>query len=294
MKNTFIAICCIAGAFTGCKENDTPIVYPSVSTDSTYVLPAASIPAADPHNVLVEEFTGQSCSNCPGAHKALEDLAANGHVNIVGLYITDYSQTTPLSTSIYDFRDSVASVIGINIYGGISGIPSGGVDRVPVGSSILTFQGDWSSAIPARKLVVDSVNLAVESSYGSDGVATIKATITYLKPMSTQQNLSIVVVEDSMVDIQEEPYPINYDTFYVFTNVFRGMVTAAPLGESILGTMATKEAGRVYWRKYTYTPKVKHPAINPAHCRVIAFLNSPGGTTGDYHVLQSAKCNLIP
>lgn len=298
MKNKLLAICCIALAFAGCKENDTPVDFSGAVTagnDSTYLLPATSIPAADAHNVLIEDFTGQSCSNCPAAHAVLEGLIATGHVNVVSLYITNFLQTTPPNGALYDFRDSTATLLCSNIYGGVtgSGIPSGGVDRVPVSSSLLLFSGGWSGAVATQKTVVDSVNLAVTSSYNpSDSVATIIATITYLKPMSTVQNISIVVVEDTMYDKQEDD--LTTDNSYLFTDVYRGMVTSVPYGDAILNTMATKEAGRVYWRRYTYKlkPQGSHPAIDPTHCRVIAFVNADDGSTGDYHVLQSVQCKL--
>jgi hypothetical protein len=300
MKNKFLVICCIALAFAGCKENDAPIDFGTAVTagnDSTYVLPVTSIPAADPHNVLIEDFTGQSCSNCPAAHDVLEGLIATGHVNVVSLYITNFIQTTPPNGAIYDFRDSTATLICSGIYLGVtgSGIPAGGVDRVPVSSTLLLYSAGWSGAVATQKAVIDSVNLAVASSYNSsDSVATIKVTITYLKPMSTPQNISIVVVEDTMYDKQEDGTTV--DNSYLFTDVYRGMVTSIPAGDAILSTMATKEAGRVYWRRYTYKLKGQgsHPAIDPTHCRVIAFVNAPGGGTGDYHVLQSVQTKLAP
>jgi hypothetical protein len=107
-----------------------------------------------------------------------------------------------------------------------------------------------------------------------------------------------MIVEDSMVDIQETTvsasFPQGWDTSYVFTNVFRESLTSAPFGDPILDTMSTKERGRVLIRKFTYTPKVFTPAINPYHCRVIAFVNAPGGTSGDYHIIQSVQTRLIP
>lgn len=291
MKKVLLAVSCIAFLWTGCKEKDPPIIFGTLATDSTYVL--TTVPATDPHNVLVEEFTGQSCSNCPAAHTTLETLAGGanaGRVNIFGLYITDFSQTLPPAGAIYDFRSTTASSISSTIYGGVNAIPSGGIDRTKVTGQVLLYQSDWAAAIDAQKTIPDSLNLDVESSFVG-GVATIKATVTYTKSLSTKQNLSIVIVEDSMVDLQE--FPDNVHSGYIFTNVFRAMVTSAPSGDPILDSIGTKEAGRVYWRKYTYTPATTSPAINPAHCRVIAFVNNPGTTAGDYRVLQSKQCKLM-
>ncbi len=296
MKKAFLAISSII-LFACCKENDTPIVFShSYSTDSTYVQ-TSGLPSADAHNVLIEEFTGASCSNCPAAHTVLLGLEGTGHVNVVSLYITDFTQTTPPSGAHYDFRHLAASKIGSGIYGGIGAMPLGGVDRIPLAGSLLLGKSDWNSVVNAQKLLTDSVNLLVSSSFAG-GVATITAKITYLQQMSTKQNLTIVIVEDSMVDIQEivpgTAYPSGYDSTYTFTNVFRDMITSVPLGDPILDTMATKEKGRTFIRKYTYTPATMTPAIIPAHCRVIAFVNAPGGTGGDFHILQSWKTNLVP
>lgn len=280
--------------WTGCKENHELVsLAPAVmSVDSTYMV--SPVPAADLHNVLVEEFTGQSCSNCPSKHTLLEGIAsANpGRVNIMGLYIFGFPQANPVAGSVHDLRDSVATTISNVIYGGVSAEPSGGIDRL-AGSAggLISYSPDWSSEISSRLSAPDSVNLSVTSTYdASTNKATIKVKVIYVQPVTAKQCLSVAIVEDSTIDKQEEDTTIVQS--YVFTNVFRGMASATPFGDPILDSLTTKTAGRAYERTYIYTPKTITPPVNPYHCRVIAFVNC--NATGDYHVMQSAQCKLTP
>ncbi len=294
MKRVLIALCCASFVWTGCTENNPSIDFGSAAhTDTTYVLPAASIPSAQPHQVLVEEFTGQKCANCPAAHTNLENIATTstniGRVNVIGLYIYGPGQSVPPAGSIYDLRDSAATQVNTTVYNGKNDLPSGGVDRTPVAGDILLYSTGWADAVTNQLSIADSLNLDISSSYNATtNVATILAKVTYLYPVLTPQNISIAIVEDSMYDKQEFPDSVHEN--YLFTNVFRDMITSAPLGDP-LGSLTAKEAGRVYERVYSYTPKTLSPAIVPAHCRVIAWVNN-NGTGGNYRVIQSKQCKL--
>lgn len=274
-----------------CKEKPPIINLTEVEvTDTTYPGP---VPATtDPHHVLIEEFTGQSCSNCPAAHELVHDLAnANpGRVHIVGLYKYAIQQTVPVNGSIYDFRDSTASDIGNLVFGGVTAIPNGGVDRVPVAGNIVLDKSAWSGTVNSRLEIQDSLNLAITSVWDSaNQQAKITATIIYTKSVYGAHNLSIMVVEDSMVDKQELPLGAEED-HYVFTNVFRGMATSIPWGDPIYPTIPVKEPGRVVKKVYTYKLKSRTPAINPNHCKVIAFVNSTSSTNKE--VMQAVEAKL--
>lgn len=297
MKKSFIALCGSVLFLASCEEKAPFINFgDTVKVDTTYVL--ATVPATDPHNVLIEEYTGQSCSNCPAAHAQLEQLETDnpGRINVIGMYVYGIQQSVPPAGHQYDFRDSTAWDIANTVYLGVNQLPSGGVDRVNVGGSIRLDKNIWNSNANTRKAITDSLNLAVESSYNSTtGMATVTATITYTQAVSSPHNLSIVMVEDSMVDPQEYPifdptFPDGVDPVYLYKNVFRGMISSAPFGDPVLATIPAKEKGRVYRRTYTYKPKTLTPAIKPEHCRVIAFVNSTSNT----EIMQSVQTKLKP
>ena len=293
MRKVLLAASCVV-MLASCEEKAPVINFGEpIAQDTTFVLP--TVPAAEKHNVLVEEFTGQSCSNCPAAHELLTEIQhahEPGRVNVIGLYFEGITQTRPPHDAKYDFRHPQAKLIATDIYSGVSAIPAGGVERVANGGSIKLDKSVWTSTIDTRLNVPSPVNLKIESEYNStDSIASIRATLVYTSKVDFPHNISIVVVEDSIIDKQEYPstHPVHpgYDEAYLFTNVFRGMVTSAPYGDPVLTSVTAKEPGRAFIKNFKY--KLTN-ALNPANCRVIAFINST--KSGDPQIIQSAQVKL--
>ncbi len=297
MKNAFLAVSFIFILFTACKEIGPNINMgnANIPTDTTYVLTTA--PTADPHNVLVEEFTGQSCPNCPAAHELLIGLQNTnpGRLNVIGFYIYGNPQTIPPNGYKYDFRDSAGTSVGGTIYLGVPVLPCGGVDRMhcpsnDIPSSPLLFKSpSWTSFINTRMTISDSLNLSLAGSVydTSTKTATIVAKITYVNQVTIAQNLNIAVVEDSMIDLQDDGVS-GIVPNYVFTGVFRSMVTSVPYGDPIAPTLAVKEAGRVCQKVYSWKLK---PGLVAKHCRIIAYVTNSGGAGSDV-VYQSVQIPL--
>jgi len=305
MKKALLPICAGILLLAGCKEQDGIGLYGGTamhSTDTTYMLTGASLASltTDPHQVLVEEFTGQSCANCPSGHDILEgqDTTHPGRLNYIGLYESGGgSFTEPPPGSANDFESIIAHNIGVYVSGGLVGsIPSALIDRVPdVSDGILVGKGNWITDITTRMANADSVNLSISSSYNG-ATATIIATVTYTQPVAGTQNLTLDLVEDSIYDYQSDDRTGHsvIDINYLFTNVFRDMITLSPQGDAFLDSLNLKEKGRVFRRIYTYAlPTITgHPAIKPAHCRVVGFV-SMNGAGGNFEIMQSAQTKLM-
>ncbi len=297
MKRRLFAISCAALIFTGCKEHGTLIDFGTNSTSQTSSV-VSPVPSPDPHQVLVEEFTGQSCPNCPQAHAAIDAISAQnpGRVNLISLYPLSspkpFPQCVPPTGAQYDFEEITAENVLDGIFGNPGGLPASGADRVSYNGSVLQLGPNGSDGIITTQLAVASpVNIIVTSNYDlAKNVAIINATVTYTEASSTSQNLSIVVVEDNISDLQEFPGVIQK---YVFMDVYRGMVTAVPAGDVLQVTKNSnaKEAGRCFKKTYAYALPAKSPAIVPSNCRIIAFVSNADGA--DKRVLQSAQCKLM-
>ena len=303
MKRFLLAVCLGSLFFVGCKEVAPDINFNATNyVDTAYM---ASVPAsANPHNVLALEFSGQSCSNCPQGHAILDNAAsANpGRVNIVTLYeLGTATVLIPPNNAKYDFRDSAAlAIAGSAIFNGVSSWPSADFDMVNLSGMTNNLSLDyttWAGYINDRLPVADSLNMTVASSYNSPNggaIGTVTVTVTYTQTVSSQQNISVAIVEDSIVDDQEQPFGV-VDTNYVFNDVFVGMVSAVPVGDPMLTTTTTKSPGQFLQRVYTYTLPATFSKgnVNPAHCRVVAYVNAPG-TGGNYMVYQSVQTPLQP
>ncbi len=253
-------------------------------TDTTYVL--SPVPATDPHNVLAEEFSGQSCANCPEGSALLNSISyANPRrLNIVTLYTGGEPQEIPPYGSTHDFRNIAAANIASSVFPGLSALPTAGIDRINDGETF--YMASVSGEITTRLSIADSLNLSVSGYYDvATNKVTVSAMVTYTKTMSSTQNISIVIVEDSIIDRQEDG--ITLDTNYQFNNVFRSMITSVPYGDIILPGMTTKEPGQVYLCTYTFSPDTSW-IMN--HCRVIAFVN--GSSSAMPVVQQSAQNNI--
>jgi hypothetical protein len=299
MKKILFAL--LGGALiTGCKEKaPTIVLVKKVVEDSAYTL--KTVPATDPHYVLVEEFTGQGCSACPAGHDLLEDIKAhyNNRVIVMGLYKFNVGQTMPPHGAIYDFRDSSATLIGDQVYNGVNQLPAAGIDRVPVNGVLKLERDSWAPAVDSRANIADSLNLKITSSYNSkDDEYTITANIVYTQPVTIPQNLFIAILEDSLVDKQDFPTayppvypPDNVNPAYMFTNVFRTMVTSAPFGDAILSATAEKKPGMGLQRKYIFKLR-PGMIVDPARCRVVAFVSN--AVAGNNHIAQTAETKLRP
>lgn len=305
MRKQLLALAGGIMLLASCEEK-APIINfsDSVSVDTTYLETPA--PSANPHVVLIEEYTGAKCSNCPAGHEQLEALetANPGRLIVISYHETNNSLTIPPYSegAKYDFRSDTPNVLATAITGTTVGsLPSAFVDRSPTAGSLILSRGSWSDAFNRQKALSDSVNMSIASVFdATSGKYKITVTLKYTAPVGYKHNLTLVSLEDNIIDVQEYPgYPIGpfesgFDTAYKFKGVFREMITAAPLGDPIMDTMAVKQAGRVYRRTYTYTPKTTTPAIVPANCRIVAFVNSVNSASGDYRVLQAVETKLVP
>ncbi len=298
MKNNFLIAGIALLSLYGCKEKAPAIDFGLAAgvVDSVTSIPASSLPAANPHNVLVEEYTGQTCTNCPAAHELLKEKQYQnpGRIKVIGLYITGPLQTKPHSDSKYDFRNTDATTVSKEVYGGVNQLPTGGVDRVPVGGNLILGRAAWGSAIDDLLNKTDSLNLAVSATLDkANREINLRISLTYLQDIPFKHNLSVVIVEDSLVDIQEYPstdpvHPFKNEN-YLFTNIMRGMPPGeVPFGKEVLSSNAIKTAGTVFVRRYNKL-KLPESVINPDKCRVIVFVNS---TVGSSRILQCAEASL--
>ena len=149
----------------------------------------------------------------------------------------------------------------------------------------LILSGKWANKINEQLAITPSMNVDVESAY-ADGKATIKVKVSYLKPVTKQQFMTVAILEDDIVDVQE--YPDSFDHEYTFMHTLRDLVTPVP-GQPFLADVATKEAGRVYERTFTFDVPA---AWKPENCKVIAFVHNNDADSKE--ILQAAETHLKP
>lgn len=288
MKQTAI-LAAIAGMFlfTACTEYPDPLpVAGAPSTDSTYM---AGIEAPQNRNVLIEEYTGVKCPNCPDGHQYIKGYESQypNQIIAIGYYPFNQGQANPIEgLTIQDFRTTKATDLGNSFFGGIPFLPSACIDRTPfTGGAYLSDRNQWAGKVADRINVATPVNMYISSSYDdATREAVIKVKAAFTQDVTKKMTLSVSIVENNIIDAQE--YPTYIDSFYVHTHVMRDILTQT-YGTPVLDSMTKKDAGRVYERTFKYTINA---AWKPENCKVIAFMSN--NETNDKEVAQAIETDL--
>lgn len=206
LKNIFGILPLAAGlAFAACSNIDE---------DDRYIYVE---PANVAKRVLIEDFTGQGCVNCPKAALVIEQLQEDygaDNVIAVGIYSGQfgsnffgepYSLTTETGDTYFD-------------YWGVQEQPSAMIDRHGVVSNYNT----WGTLV--RDAIQQEASLLLDASCSYDEAsrtATINVDASGIDNVSGK--LQVWLVEDSIIDIQMMPNGSS-NKEYVHNHVFRTSV----------------------------------------------------------------------
>ena len=210
--------------------------------------------------VLIEDFTGQRCVNCPQAAAEIERLQQDyGQENIVAvaihsgpLAIFSNSRVTGLRT---DWGDAYYD------HWGIEAEPSGLIDRR--GGVVLVDK--WASLVHQALQTEATVKLKADARLSGEG--TIAVNIEYLAVNDFRGQLQLWVTEDSIVAPQMQPdgtLKQDYMHHHVFRAAFNGLwgdEVNWPSGSQ--GTQSFTASADEEW--------------NPRHLSVVAFIYDDSG-----------------
>jgi hypothetical protein len=284
MKFAFFIPLSVIVLFSACtKEIGPAIDFSKVQAKDTFYM--APVENAQLKNVLIEEFTGVKCPNCPDGHNIVATIqnANPSRVIAIGYYPFGQAQTEPLKDlTKADFRIADATELS-TLLGGIQFLPIAAVDRKMFGGAILTARTLWSSNVQARLAVATPINMQLSVSYDdASREAIIKTTLKYTSALSTKHNISLAIYENNLVDAQE--YPTYIDSFYTFKHVLRDVITPVG-GASVLDSLTTKVAGLVFEKTILYTLPAKW---NPSNCKIVAFVHDAAATKEVYQVIEKS------
>jgi hypothetical protein len=284
MKFAFFIPLSVIVLFSACtKEIGPAIDFSKVQAKDTFYM--APVENAQLKNVLIEEFTGVKCPNCPDGHNIVATIqnANPSRVIAIGYYPFGQAQTEPLKDlTKADFRIADATELS-TLLGGIQFLPIAAVDRKMFGGAILTARTLWSSNVQARLAVATPINMQLSVSYDdASREAIIKTTLKYTSALSTKHNISLAIYENNLVDAQE--YPTYIDSSYTFKHVLRDVITPVG-GASVLDSLTTKAAGLVFEKTILYTLPAKW---NPTNCKIVAFVHDAAATKEVYQVIEKS------
>lgn len=156
--------------------------------------------------ILIEDFTGHTCGNCPAAAVTAQQLHDLYGDKIIVASVHAGWFAIPYSTGekyLTDFRTTAGEAYNTSL--GITSNPIGCVNRITRNNSQLLPHGSWGTAVEEIKDLAPDVKLAVSTSYTS---ATRKLTVeviaTGLNELAGTYSLVLYFVEDNVVDWQKD------------------------------------------------------------------------------------------
>ena len=224
--------------------------------------------------VLIEDYTGQYCVNCPRATEEIERLIEQYGDSIViavaihsGPFGKSKGEPSPLYTEVGDMY--------FNTWG-MSAQPIGLIDRL-FGSTPFSYT-DWAGGVNYEVAIEPPVSFLTDIDYDSETRdAAIEVQTIGLDSALVSGKLQVWLVEDSIDSFQLMPDG-SREEHYNHMHVFRASVND-PWGDAL-----SVSHGQVAVKNYELK---LDPAWVPEHCSVVTFLYDDSG------VHQVAKKRLI-
>ena len=224
--------------------------------------------------VLIEDFTGQYCVNCPRATEEIERLVEEyGDTTVIAVAIHSgpFSKNQGAYTPLYTAQgDEYFS------HWGLSAQPVGLVDRLF--SSTPFDYTDWAGAVNYELEKKAPVSIMVEAEMdGGDNLCHANVEVIGLDSALVKGKLQVWLVEDSIDSFQLMPNG-SREEHYNHMHVFRATLNGA-WGDDI-----SVNHGQVVQKSYSLPMDA---AWNPQHCSIVAFVYD------EEMVEQVVKCKLI-
>ncbi|MCF8330994.1 MAG: Omp28 family outer membrane lipoprotein [Bacteroidales bacterium] len=240
-------------------------------------------------NVVLEDYTGHLCVNCPSAAAEIHDLKQiyGKNMIVIAVHAGFFAQTQSAPFD-YDFTTSAGDAW--NNQFNIQSNPMGIISRVNSGGTYKRNVSEWSFYVDSVINETPGVLMDLSTSYNtSNRKVQIDIEGTALENLSGDYNLSVVITEDSIIKPQKNndtllgPTPDIID--YTHMHVLRGAVNG-PWGENYFTGPVSKE-DPLPQKQYNFQLDAEY---KPEHCHIIAFIYRSDNMDGnEYEIIQAAE-----
>lgn len=275
MKKLIFSLVIAALAFQSCDYVEVPqqSVQGPTPGDSDEVV----------RKVLLEDYTGHTCGNCPEAAIVAQNAINTYGEQVVVLSVHAGFFAEPSSAPYAaDYRtatgDTYDAFFGISAVGN----PNGMVNRMDYAtSSHIKGHGSWLTLIGGIVTQAPDIDISITNTY--DNITKQLSTSVeteFLNTMSGTYKLVVLLAEDSIVSAQKDysQSPSNVLN-YVHRHMLRDAVNST-WGDQV-GT-GTISAGTIDSQNYVYNGLTANPTWNPDHCYVVAYVYD----AATYEVIQ--------
>ena len=192
-------------------------------------------------NILIEDFTGHTCPNCPDAAAELESIHAIYGDQIIGIALhvgNSFARPYPSSAGKfqYDFRTKWGEEINSFFSIEASGLPNGMVNRIDYPESHKKGKEEWNTEV--QDILNSNPKFSIEITASSSSINT---TIEALENVQGNYNLIVCLTESGIVNWQKDGGIEIED--YTHNHVLRSMLNGTwgePLKSSVDYTESEK------------------------------------------------------
>lgn len=227
--------------------------------------------------IIIYDFTGHKCGNCPRAHETIESLIGiyGDAIVPIAIHTTSFARVTTTDTTLpfhTDFRTDIGDFLGgrdasVGYYGELE-LPIGLVNNLSVTS--LLPHTSWGTQIAKQISSFPEYLVNIESEH-IESDSTIVAEIEIITNVNNNRKLSLIVfvAEDHIIDWQTD-YSASPDKvqFYEHNHVLRAGFNGS-FGEIIKNNTNLTLNGEKFTK--TYSIKTKKD-WNISNCSVVAFV----------------------
>lgn len=265
IKTLIIATAAIAPVVCGCDD---------IKEDDRYLVVEGVTPV---RAVLIEDFTGQNCVNCPTAHATIEKLVEQYGATVIPVSIHAGGFGVSVSTSRLPSYVGLMQPEGntLNDKYGIKEWPKGVVN-----GRRATNPDEWAAEVRTELAKESPLSIVLEASYNAAD-NTVEVNTTMMPAATLSGRLNVWVVENGIVAFQRD-ITAGRIPDYVHNHVYRASLTGTDgepvsLQQGIHSTathsIAVRNSDTEVW--------------NPANLSIVAFVSDNSG------VLQAASANVI-
>lgn len=249
--------------------------------------------------VLVEDYTGHKCGNCPRAAEKLSAMEANPfdgfQIVPIAVHAGQYAAVNPYAGFPTNFQTTAGTAWDAVSGFGISaaGNPNGLLNRADYGKgNFIKAYTSWPSIASSMDTMVASFQLTITNLYDtSSKKLTSTVTAKAMKALSGIYNITVVLTEDSIIAEQED-YNLTVtpqvNPNYVFNHVLRGAISST-WGDQIFNGNINN--GQTVSK--TYFNYIIPASYKIKNCHVVAFISDAGTSSPtQYEVMQAEIQNV--
>ncbi|HPR57604.1 MAG TPA: Omp28-related outer membrane protein [Bacteroidales bacterium] len=288
----FILISVLVGF--ACDKINDPLTlvdqknYPLNPDDTLYFTDSVVVTCKQ---VLLEDFTGHKCVNCPSAAKMLHEMIAEHQPRLISyaVHAGSFAEPVPDSPFENDLRSSLSETLFTDF--GIFANPVALIDRIEFNGLRQIFTTDWNVVVEQQLQSDNSATMKIKNTYFPKlNIVVTDVEVDFLNNLEGQYNLVVYVVEDHIVSPQMNNDPtIGPDTLLNFEhhNVLRAAISSN-YGDPI-NPGGNIIAGSAFSKRYSYQLNEEWIACN---CKTIAYIGKTHESLNLTDIIQVGELGI--